>query len=94
MKLKPEDYAHLKKTITSFLITHNLSDHRSRINYHQACPDTHVIDVEKRLRWDLCYMAHLTEYICMKIYPYANDDHIDTALRKIMKEWEASHEGN
>lgn len=86
MKMKPVHYAHLKKTIETFLKTHDLENHRRRIEYHQANPYTREVDANKRLRWDLCYMAHLTEYICTEIYSYANDDHIDTALQKIMKE--------
>lgn len=38
---------------------------------------------EKRYRWDLSYMANLTNWICDNIYPYADDSHLDTALRKI-----------
>ena len=37
----------------------------------------------KRYRWDLSYAARLTPWICENVYPYANDDHIDTALRRI-----------
>lgn len=39
---------------------------------------------DKRYRWDLCYHAGLTPWICDTIYPYANDTHIDTALRAIV----------
>ena len=38
---------------------------------------------EKRYRWDLCHKANLGNFICRTLYPYLNDDHIDTALRKI-----------
>jgi hypothetical protein len=38
---------------------------------------------EKRWRWDLTYRAGLTKWICDNIYPYANDEHLDTALRHI-----------
>ena len=40
---------------------------------------------EKRWRWDLLYMAGLSSWICDTIYKYANDEHIDTALRHILK---------
>lgn len=43
-------------------------------------------DVNKRLRWDCSYRAIGAKWICDNIYPYANDDHIDTALRSIMQE--------
>lgn len=39
---------------------------------------------EKRWRWDWCYRTPgLSKWICDNIYPYANDDHLDTVLRQI-----------
>ena len=38
----------------------------------------------KRFRWDLLYMAVGSEWVCENLYPYLNDDHIDTALRNIV----------
>lgn len=43
-------------------------------------------DIEKRLRWDLSYAAGLTTFFCDNIYKYADDTHIDTALRSVMKQ--------
>lgn len=43
-------------------------------------------DIEKRLRWDCLYAAGLTPFICDNLYSYLNDDHIDTALKNIIKE--------
>lgn len=41
---------------------------------------------EKRFRWDGLYAAKLSPWICANLYPAdLNDDHIDTALRKIVK---------
>jgi hypothetical protein len=37
---------------------------------------------DKRLRWDACYQAGLTTFICDTIYKYCDDSHIDTALRQ------------
>jgi hypothetical protein len=37
-----------------------------------------------RYRWDLTYAAKLGPWICREVYPYANDDHIYTALRRIV----------
>jgi hypothetical protein len=45
-------------------------------------------DVEKRLRWDLLYLSGLSKWICDNLYTYLNDEHIDTALRAIMKKLE------
>lgn len=41
---------------------------------------------EKRYRWDLVIKSGLLNFICDDLYKYLNDSHIDTALRKIVKE--------
>ena len=41
-------------------------------------------DIEKRLRWDLLSATLGSGWICREIYPYANDEHLDTALRNAM----------
>jgi hypothetical protein len=43
---------------------------------------------EKRYRWDLLRMTTVAgidgiRWICDNLYDYMNDDHIDTALRRI-----------
>ena len=43
-------------------------------------------DIEQRLRWDCLWAAGLWPWVCSEIYKYANDSHIDTALKRIMKE--------
>ena len=35
-----------------------------------------------RLRWDAARQADLIPFFCDTLYQYANDDHIDTALRQ------------
>jgi hypothetical protein len=46
-------------------------------------------DIEKRIRWDLMYVSVGSRWVCDNIYPLGmNDTHIDTALRKIVKEIE------
>lgn len=52
--------------------------------------DSRVKDLEKRLRWDLSYKAGLTSFLCDSVYSYANDTHIDTALKSIVKELESN----
>ena len=43
-------------------------------------------DVSKRVRWDLAYMTIGSEWICDNIYSYADDSHLDTALKKAIKQ--------
>ncbi|RWM32593.1 MAG: hypothetical protein EOR77_21420 [Mesorhizobium sp.] len=80
-KILPDHYQHMKEAIAKVAITHKVDAHRQFIVNENKSKD-----VEKRLRWDLAYYAGLTPWICDNIYPYANDDHLDTALRSIMKE--------
>lgn len=44
-------------------------------------------DIAKRLRWDAARAAKLTPFFCETVYSYANDEHIDTALRSVMSEF-------
>lgn len=48
-------------------------------------------DIEMRLRWDVLYLSGLYGWICDNLYPYLNDDNIDTALRAIMKKLEGEN---
>jgi GH24 family phage-related lysozyme (muramidase) len=41
---------------------------------------------QKRAMWDILRGAGLIPWICSTLYPYLNDDHIDTALRKIARQ--------
>ena len=46
-------------------------------------------DHEKRFRWDVFWTARRYlngNFISDILYSYLNDDHIDTALKKIVKE--------
>lgn len=39
-----------------------------------------------RHRWDMLHAAGLTPWVCSVVYPYANDAHIETALKHIIPE--------
>ena len=41
-------------------------------------------DLNKRLRWDVMNKLIGSKWICDNIYPYANDEHLDTVLKKVM----------
>lgn len=78
MKIKPEHYEIMRTAI--------LANSRAPTwPQYQACGLS-----EKRWRWDLCYAARLPDgsslnaWMCREVYPYANDEHIDTALRRIL----------
>jgi hypothetical protein len=85
MKIKPDDYKIMRDAISKLL-----DERGGEVAVHAANirngMDNRVKDPEKRIRWDLSYAAGLTRFICDDIYPYANDGHVDTALRAIVKE--------
>jgi hypothetical protein len=79
MKITKEHYNEMKKRIEPFK---NLI--KERREYLQT--EKNVMDIEKRLRWDLYHIARLDKFTCDNLYSYCNDYHIDTALKAIMKE--------
>jgi len=45
-------------------------------------------DIDKRLRWDLfaCVPADTRKELIDELYTYMNDDHLDTALKNVVKD--------
>ena len=81
MKIKPEHYAVILDALKR--LGGKIEKHREFLR-----SDARVKDLEMRLRWDAAYATGLTRWFCEHIYSYANDEHIDTALRAAMKEIE------
>ena len=79
MKIKPEHYNYMRET----MLPHKASLPSRRF---ALSLDPRVKNVEKRLRWDLLYATIKSQWIVDELYPYINDDHIDTALKSILKE--------
>lgn len=82
-KIKPEHLAQLRAGILALV---NDKPEAVRLHHETIKSDARVRDVALRFRWDLLNAAKLTELLCREIYGYANDTHVDTALRAIMKE--------
>ena len=84
MKIKPEHYAAIvagmRATVERLGMEHVLK-YRDDL---RTVP--HVGDPEKRFRWDLFRAAGLITWACDTLYPYANDTHIDTALRSAVSD--------
>ena len=72
MKMLPEHFAHMRAR----LATVDTSFHRGR--YESAGHTT------KRYQWDAVRYAGLTPWLCDTLYKYLNDEHIQTALNKII----------
>lgn len=82
MKIKAEHYATLKRMLGQY--SH---DNREALLAHKALKLGK--DPEKRFRWDLFYCARMSgteKFMIEDIYKYANDTHLDTALRAIVRE--------
>lgn len=73
MKIKPEHYSEIKRKIAA-LPQDQCRQHKENLR---------VKDLEKRFRWD-CY--HAAKCHNSDFYTYLNDNHIDTALKQIIKE--------
>ena len=73
MKITQEHYDHMYRVMMDYSKTPLLSSY------------TKSGLTEKQWRWDWAIKAGLIKWICDNLYPYMNDDNIDTALRKITK---------
>jgi hypothetical protein len=80
MKIKPEHFAILETAIKQ----HDTPERRARYLKGDFPRSDRTKDLNKRYRWDLLWEFVETTFITMQIYQYANDDHIDTALRNIV----------
>lgn len=80
MKMAKTDFDRLKKAIEDANETQMFTLTEFKENYKAAGL------TEKRYRWDMWYCIPQAERVQMMrdFYEYLNDDHIDTALRKIM----------
>lgn len=78
MKIKPEHVQHMREALAKW----NTDFHRSR--YAAAGLST------KRFQWDAVRAAGLIPWICDTLYAYANDDHIQTALNRIIAPLEST----
>lgn len=82
MKIKPEHLAWLKAGIEPLDTVERRNLYlESRFPYADK-----VRELNKRYRWDLLHAAGLTGWLCDTLYRYAHDDHVDSALRSIVKD--------
>ena len=80
MKILAPHYEYMKKAISAH------SPESVAVLRAHIVKEGKAKDIEKRLRWDLSYSAGLSQWLCDYVYRYADDTHIDTALRQIMRE--------
>lgn len=87
MKLKPEHYAIIRDAVKCVATPQKVTGHRKQIEKDIAASGRQM-DGDRRLRWDCLYAARLGPWLSKNVYHYANDEHIDMALRRIVGEIE------
>lgn len=80
MKIKSEHYNRIKQAIEA------IPEQTRKNHYESLKSDTRIKDIDKRFRWDCFNYAGLTSFACNTLYNYLDDNHIDTALKSIIKE--------
>ena len=84
LKIQPEHYQYMKSKIRKALSETSPS---SIVYWRNLYLSDNL--TEKRFVWDFFYLANLTAFACDTLYSYMNDDHIYSALRRIVKELES-----
>lgn len=83
MKMYPSDYRALRDMVEAHLKRHKVNLRRVREDYDQAGLS------ETRFVFDMFYAvpgAERRDWFDRGIYDYLNDDHIRTALRRVVQE--------
>ena len=73
MKMTPENFKHLSGALIPYDVPHIRSVYKAN-----------GLSI-KRYQWDLVRKAGVMPWLCDVLYKYLNDDHIQTALNKIIK---------
>ena len=85
MKITPEHYETLAELTSGVLARHDLGYLHESYELGKFARSEAVEDLNMRFRWDVLNASpHSTRFICDELYPYLNQDHIDTALRNII----------
>lgn len=80
MKIKEEHFNHMQNSILN-----NFPIEKANAYYNEIINGTKGKDKQKLFRWNIMYISIPSRWVCDNLYPYMNDDHIDTALKKIVK---------
>lgn len=77
LKITPVDYEYMK-----LAIGHSLVRDQDFWNERRRLVSA------KRFRWDVMRSAGLIPWSCDVLYKYMTDDHIDSALKRVMSEFD------
>ena len=85
MKIKDNDFKKLEEYRDRFLQARNITLKKA---HEIALPIMHedikkIKDIGVYTRWTLSNYSGTTKFICDNLYSYLNDDHINTALKKV-----------
>jgi hypothetical protein len=81
MKVTDEHRAHMRDAIRTYVEAQKGTRNPTREAEWLAVGMT-----ARRYRWDIARAANLIPFMCNTLYRYANDTHIDTALRTVVRE--------
>ena len=88
MRIAEHEYRHIKHAIEDAL--QDLTIQQARQGHKMTTDrDNPVKDLEISFRWWLLYCARIDEYVHALHKSGVNDNHIDTALRRVVSELEA-----
>lgn len=87
--MKKEHYQILKQAFINYIEKHGTACIQDYKQY--LLTEGKAKDIHKRLRWDVLYATKIKISSArntpdLPLYDYLNDNHIDTALKQIMKE--------
>ncbi len=88
MKITKQDYSTLKGIIEAELNNRGQTIDALRTYKASLSSNPKVKDINKRFRWDLFNIAGkpALDLCCNTLYKYMNDDHLDSALKQIVKD--------
>ena len=81
MKIKQEHFDYMKSEIERVLAKYPNIAHEYETGQFANAEKVH--NLQTRFNHDLAFGAGLTRFICDNLYPYLEDSHIKTALKKI-----------
>ena len=81
MKMDESTYSHMLEFCKEWLPCDKVQVYRTQL---QA--DHRVKDIDLRLRWDIFWMVFKHSLVLREAVKDLKDDHIDTALRRLMRE--------
>jgi len=84
MKMQKQHFSYLKAEIDAILFSYN-KDNKLVEEYERGdFPRSNLTaNVQKRFCFDLMFGAGLSKFASDNLYPYLDDEHIYTALKKI-----------